>query len=84
MFFSFFVGVGKIDVEMDGFFLKKFKKKILKKETMERDSLSEDTWTGSRVRSFRNGKPSKKNEKKHRYDDGVELVLYVVFERLSV
>jgi len=28
---------------------------------MERDSLSEDTWTGSRVRSFRNGKRS------HRY-----------------
>ena len=36
---------------------------------MERDSLSEDTWTGSRVRSFRNGpSSSKKYGKKHRYD----------------
>ena len=35
---------------------------------MERDSLSEDTWTGSRVRSFRNGPSSKKYGKKHRYD----------------
>ena len=56
------------------FFLKKIQIFFSqKRKTMERDSLSEDTWTGSRVRSFRNGKPSKKNEKKHRYDDSSSL-----------